>query len=190
MSCTLLAPFAACRFLGGVSDLADERAQSLRNCLVTVTRGVLVDHRCTDTGVPEPSHQLFERGARRGRERATRMPQVMKMKFRHADRGARFDPDRLVEVRAAQLAALRPDKTKPRSPGSANRSRCQLTSGTISSGNATVRLPARDFGVPGRRPPLSRRRAARAAGRRQRSASALAGPAERAPTRYRSSLLD
>ena len=54
MSYTLPAPFAACcRFLGDVSDLADERAQSLRDRLVAVTRGVLVDHRRTDAGMPE-----------------------------------------------------------------------------------------------------------------------------------------
>ncbi len=71
MSCTLPAPFAVFgRFPGGVPHLADERAQSLRDRLVTVTRGVLVDHRCAYAGVPEPRHQLFERGAGRGRERA------------------------------------------------------------------------------------------------------------------------
>ena len=107
----LARPFAACcRFPGDVSHLADERAQSLRDRLVAVTRGVLVDHRGTDAGVPEARHQLFERGARCGREGAARVPKVVKMKFRHGHHGARFGPDRLVEVRAAQPAALRADK--------------------------------------------------------------------------------
>jgi hypothetical protein len=52
-------------------------------------------------------------------------------------------------------APLGPSKTKPRSPGSANRSRCQRISGTSSAEKATVRRPPRDFGVSTRSLPVS-----------------------------------
>jgi hypothetical protein len=44
------------------------------------------------------------------------MPQVVKVETRQADLFADLAPDRLVEVRAAQLAALRPDEDEPPIP--------------------------------------------------------------------------
>jgi hypothetical protein len=44
-----------------------------------------------------------------------------------------------------RVAPFGPTKTRPRSPGAANRSRCQRSPGASSAGKATVRRPAFDY---------------------------------------------
>jgi hypothetical protein len=111
ISCAFLIAFRLVgRLLRGLPRLLDEGSQSLRDHLVTVAGGVLVDHRRPDAGVAEPRHQLFKRRARRCRKSAARVSQVVKVEIRQAHLFTRLAPDGFVEVRAAQLSALRPDE--------------------------------------------------------------------------------
>jgi hypothetical protein len=54
-------------------------------------------------------HQLPQAGTGCHGERATHLPQIVKMQTRHASLRARSIPER-TEVRPAQLGAVRPDK--------------------------------------------------------------------------------
>ena len=74
-------PLVRC-FRGFLPYLADQRSECLRDRPVPVSRGVLVDHRRPNAGVTEPGHQLFEGRAGRGRERAARVPEIVKMQIR------------------------------------------------------------------------------------------------------------
>src|SRR5450755_4870987 len=92
-SCALLPSFGVLRWLlHGGARVAHERAERLGDGLVTIAGGVLVDHRRVDAGVAEPGHQLLERGARRGREGASGVPQIVEMKVRQADRPSGLVP--------------------------------------------------------------------------------------------------
>jgi len=65
----------------GVPHVAHERPEGLRDGLVVVAGGVLVNQRRADAGVPEPSHQLLECRARCRRERPARVTQVVEVEI-------------------------------------------------------------------------------------------------------------
>ena len=77
-------------FLWGVPHVAHERPERLRDGLVPVAGGVLVDHRCPDAGVPEAGHQLLERRARGRREGPAGAAQVVEVEAGQA--GLRAGP--------------------------------------------------------------------------------------------------
>ena len=111
LSCVTLAAFRLlfpC-FRGFLPDVPDERSERSRDRLVTVSRGVLVDHRRPHAGVAEPGHQLFEARVRRRRQRPARVPEIVKMQIREPHRRTRPVPD-LPEIRPAQPPALGADE--------------------------------------------------------------------------------
>jgi hypothetical protein len=102
----------------------------------------------------ETRHQLLHARAGRGRESPANVTQVVEMQTRQSGLPAWGIPgQRKFERRSG--APIGPTKTRPRSPGWPNRSRCQGSSGTRSSGKLTIRRPARDLGLSGRISPLS-----------------------------------
>src|SRR5450755_882469 len=88
---------------------AGQAAERLRDGLVTVAGGMLVDHCSARAGVTEPGHQLLESRAGSSREGAARVSQIVKVDAGSTGGGACPDPDR-AEVRTAQLPALRADE--------------------------------------------------------------------------------
>ena len=114
------------------TDLPNQATKRPRDRPVTVPGRVLGDQCSPGARMAKTCHQLLQAGAGRRCQRAAHMPQIVEMQTRHASLRARGIPDR-PEVRPAQLSALRPTKTRPRSPGSANRSKCQRSSGTSSA---------------------------------------------------------
>src|SRR5262245_36905798 len=90
----------------------------------------------------EARHQLLEAGARGGGEHAAYVAEIMKLKPRQPGfTQAAFQTGRKLDRRSA--APLAPTKTRPCSPASANRSKCQASSGVNSAGKLSVRRPAR-----------------------------------------------
>lgn len=83
------------------------------------------------------------------------MAQVVEVEIEQTDLFAGLDPDRFVEIRAAQLAALRSDEDDPPLPRLSEPLEVPSDLWAISAGKEIVRLPACDFGVSVRRTPLS-----------------------------------
>jgi hypothetical protein len=126
------------------AHLTAQSAQRHRDSLVAVPGGVLVDERRPRAGVPEPGHQLLKTRASSGGKSASRVPEIVKMHAGHTGLRAGLD-SYPAEIGPPQPHTFGPMKTRPHSPGSANRSRCQRISGTSSAGKAAVRRTARDF---------------------------------------------
>ena len=137
---------ARCTRAASLPPGADEGlAHGRRDGIVPLPGCVLVDHRCPRAGVAHPFHQLAKASARGCCQGVPGMPQIVQVHARQPDLIASLDPQ-ITKVRPAKSATLRADKTRPSSLSRTKRSRCQRSSGTISSGTETTRRPARDLG--------------------------------------------
>ena len=67
---------------------------------------MLIPQGCLRSRVAEPSHDLLRAGARRGRDGARDVAQVVQMQVRPADRRARNVPLPLPDARAQRCTAL------------------------------------------------------------------------------------
>ena len=61
------------------SHLVHQPVEGLRDGLVTVPGGMLVDRRGPRARVPQPGHQFFQTRAGRGSQRAADVPQIVEM---------------------------------------------------------------------------------------------------------------
>jgi len=89
--------------------LVHQPAEDLRDGLVTVSGGVLVDDRGPRARMPEPGHQFLEACSGRGGQRPAHVPQIMEMQSGDASLLTRSVPDRS-EVRPPQRRALGADE--------------------------------------------------------------------------------
>src|SRR6185437_6319914 len=90
-------------------------------------------------------HQFSKARALRRRHRVTGMAQIMKVQARQPYRVSRPDPE-LAKVLPPQPPAQRADEDQAAVIDLGEALQVPAQPGTISRGNETVRIPARDFG--------------------------------------------
>jgi len=111
-----------------------------RDGQVGTTCLMLVDDRGAFAVVAHPGHQFLQARAASCRQVVPGVPEIAKVQAFGANRADGVRPGRhLVEIAAAQRAALDPGKLRASASGPTNRDRCSRRAGIIDEGMPTIR---------------------------------------------------